>query len=300
MYWFFIRSLTKLIIYIDKFLNFFRIKDFLTKIHDGLEDVQYYNKDIEGKKIKFFCPTTRCLKRVNSLYQKEPETLNWINNFEKNLNINKEKIVFWDIGANIGLYSIYAAVKFTNIEIISFEPSTSNTRTLSRNISINKLYDKIKILPIALADKSNIISKIKETSFVEGSSMSTFGNNLNYMGVKTDDEKIKNQYQILGNSIDYLVENKTLKIPNYIKIDVDGIENLILRGATNTLKKKELVEISIELNPTNKEQYENIVENFKKNNFLLVESKNYNLIKNPNHKLNLNETVNSVFRKKSI
>ncbi len=297
MYWLLIRLLTRTIVSIDKFLNFFKIRDFQTKIHDALEDFQYYNNEIEGKRIKFFCPTTRCLKRVNSLYQKEPETINWINNFDKNFYLNKEKIVFWDIGANIGLYSIYAAVKFKNIEIISFEPSTSNTRTLSRNISINKLYDKIKILPIALTDKPNIISKIKETSFMEGSSMSTFNDDVDYMGNKIDNERIKNQYQILGNSIDYLVENKTLKIPNYIKIDVDGIENLILKGAMNTLKRKELIEISIELNPTKKDQYENIVKNLKENNFSLVKSENYNLIKNPNYKLKINETVNSIFRK---
>ena len=127
--------------------------------------------------------------------------------------------------------------------------------------------------------------------------MSTFNDDVDYMGNKIDNERIKNQYQILGNSIDYLVENKTLKIPNYIKIDVDGIENLILKGAMNTLKRKELIEISIELNPTKKDQYENIVKNLKENNFSLVKSENYNLIKNPNYKLKINETVNSIFRK---
>ena len=51
--------------------------------------------------------------------------------------------LFIDIGANIGLYSIYAAIKHSNSEVISFEPSTSNLRVLSRNISINKLEEKI-------------------------------------------------------------------------------------------------------------------------------------------------------------
>ena len=46
-------------------------------------------------------------------YSKEPETLDWIENFD-----DKGKIIFWDIGANIGLYSIYAAVKFENIDVI--------------------------------------------------------------------------------------------------------------------------------------------------------------------------------------
>ena len=58
------------------------------------------------------------------LFKKEPETISWINNFYK-FKINK-KIKFWDIGANIGVYSIYAGKKYKNIEIVSFEPSTSN------------------------------------------------------------------------------------------------------------------------------------------------------------------------------
>ncbi len=39
--------------------------------------------------------------RVNNIFTDEPETINWINNFDENNKIN-----FWDIGANIGLYSI--------------------------------------------------------------------------------------------------------------------------------------------------------------------------------------------------
>ena len=74
-----------------------------------------------------------------------------VNNFKNNK-------TFWDIGANIGIYSIYAATKFTKLKIIAFEPSTSNTRTLSRNISINNFDNKIKIFPIALCNKPNILS----------------------------------------------------------------------------------------------------------------------------------------------
>ena len=69
--------------------------------------------------------------------QKEPETLEWIDNFDSN-----GKTIFWDIGANIGLYSIYAATKFDSLDIFAFEPSTSNLRVLSRNISLNNFEKK--------------------------------------------------------------------------------------------------------------------------------------------------------------
>ena len=55
-------------------------------------------------------------------------------------------MIFWDIGANIGIYSIYAALKHQHIQVVSFEPSTSNLRILSRNISINNLDEKILLI----------------------------------------------------------------------------------------------------------------------------------------------------------
>ena len=86
--------------------------------------------------------------RINTFFTKEPETLAWIDNFE-----GDNKITFWDIGANIGIYSIYAALSHKNIQIISFEPSTSNLRVLSQNISKNNLSQKINICQFALTNQ---------------------------------------------------------------------------------------------------------------------------------------------------
>ena len=60
---------------------------------------------------------------------------------------------FWDIGANLFLPSIYAAKIHKNIDVVSFEPSSSNLRILSRNISINNLEDKIEINTLPLGTK---------------------------------------------------------------------------------------------------------------------------------------------------
>ena len=68
------------------------------------------------------------------------QALEWINTFDK------PKFIFWDIGSNIGLYSIYNAIKNENSKTISFELSTSNLRVLSRNISLNNLQNKIEIM----------------------------------------------------------------------------------------------------------------------------------------------------------
>ena len=59
--------------------------------------------DKDGRKYFYYVPTEFTLWRVQTLFSKEPETIKWINNF------NTEDI-FIDIGANVGIYTIYAAV----------------------------------------------------------------------------------------------------------------------------------------------------------------------------------------------
>ena len=282
------------LILIDVLLRkIFKWNQFLPRICDRIQSKQYYFKIIDNKQVSFFCPSSTTLYRVESLYTKEPETLNWLKNFKE---FNGKKINFWDIGANIGIYSIYAAIKFKNIEIICFEPSTSNTRTLSRNISINNLYDKIKIFPLALSDKENIISFFNETKFGEGSSISSFNSQLDEVGNLLDKERIKNQYNIFGTSIDYLLMNTILDCPNYIKIDVDGIEHLILNGAKLLLSNNNLRELSIEMNPDYTQQYNDINKIMKDNGFEKVIETNARLLTD-NYKLKLNETVNVIFKR---
>jgi len=286
---------SRFLIFIDLiFRKIFNRYQFLPSIHEEIESRQYYEKIIHNKKIIFFCPSPQTFGRVQSLHIKEPETLNWIDSFQPN---NSENMVFWDIGANIGLYSIYAAVKFKDIEIISFEPSTSNTRTLSRNISINNLENKISIFPLALSDKENIISYFNETRFSEGSSISNFNSDIDYRGEIVKENQIKNKYNLFGTSIDNLILNEILTVPNYIKIDVDGIEHLILKGAENLLKNKNLKELSIEMNPTYVKQYEFINNIMEENNFKKVASLNKRLLSDKNYKLKSNETVNEIFKR---
>ena len=132
---------------IKKIISSIFSKNILLIIRQFIEKNSYLKININSKIINFFCPNELTKWRVKTLYEKEPETLDWIDNFEQN-----KQIIFWDIGANIGLYSIYASVKFKNINVISFEPSSSNLRILSRNISINNLENKIKICQFPLSN----------------------------------------------------------------------------------------------------------------------------------------------------
>ncbi len=262
MYKIFLIASFKLIKLINKLFLIFGKNDFLVRVYANIQSELYINKKIEKNNVSFYVPSRACLLRVESLYTKESGTIDWINKFH-----NDKKIIFWDIGANIGLYSIYAAIKHNNIDITSFEPSTSNLRVLSRNISINKLFEKIKIFQPALTYKKNQFLKLNESSFKEGSSNSTFGENFDYS--KNLPLKIQNKYKIFGTSISYLLKENILEIPNYIKIDVDGIEHLIIRGADNFLGHKNLKEILVELNKDFKKQYDEVFNTLEKNNFIL-------------------------------
>ena len=132
-------------------------KGFLIFFKDFLETRSYTEIQISDNKLKFFTPNETNKWRVDTLFLKEPETLEWIDTFD-----NNKEFIFWDIGANIGLYSIYASIKHKNVSVVSFEPSTSNLRILSRNVSINKLQDKIKINQLPLTDIENKYQSMNE------------------------------------------------------------------------------------------------------------------------------------------
>jgi Na+-transporting NADH:ubiquinone oxidoreductase subunit NqrD len=80
----------------------------------------------------FYTPNAICKIRAETFSTKEPEILQWIDE-------NGDDKPFWDIGACIGLYSIYFA-KSCPGRVVSFEPSFFNLKQLAKNIFINKVY----------------------------------------------------------------------------------------------------------------------------------------------------------------
>ena len=232
--------LSKLIILFDEILYFIFRKNFRYHLYDLLRINSITKTLIKKKFFLLFNPSNLSKWRVDTFFSKEPETLKWIESFKKD-----SKIIFWDIGANIGLYSIYAAINFPKSRIISFEPSALNLNILSRNISLNNLEKQINIFQIGLTNINNKFFMMSETTLEEGGALNSFGKNYNFEGKKID--KI-NKYNIFGTKIDYLIFNNILKIPDYIKIDVDGTEHIILNGAKKTLKKNKIKSILVEVN----------------------------------------------------
>ena len=164
----------------------------------------------------------------------------------------------------------YAVVTHSNCQVISFEPSSNNLRVLTRNISINNLENNIKVFTNPLTNKSKKFLMMKHNEFIEGGALNSFGENFNFEG---KEQSYPMKYQLFGLSIKDILDDKILEIPDYIKIDVDGIEHLILSGAENYLKDPNIKSISVEINENFKTQFSNIIEIMKKIIFLFLEKK---------------------------
>ena len=172
--------------------------------------------------------------RIDTFSTKEPETLEWIDSFPDNS-------ILWDIGANVGLYSIYAA-KAKNCNVVAFEPSVFNLELLARNIFLNNLNKQIIIFPLPLTSKLGP-NKMSLTTMEWGGALSSFGENYGWDGKPINDIFTFNTF---GFSMDQAISIMKLPQPDYIKMDVDGIEHIILAGGKTILKniKSILVEIN--------------------------------------------------------
>ena len=274
-----------LLVFLDKIFKIITKRSILIWFNDFIQERSYKSIKILGKEIKFFVPNQLLEWRVDTYFSKEPETLEWIDSFQE-----KENLIFWDIGANIGLYSIYNSLKHPKSTTIAFEPSSSNLRVLTRNISINNLEKNIKVVSIPLTNKENIFQEMKEGQFIEGGALNSFGERFDFEGK----EFIPNmKYNLLGTTINYFLENSILDIPDYIKIDVDGIEHLILEGGDKFLNDKKVKSLSIEINENFKEQYDKVLNLMNKYEFKLLHKKQNDDIYSEKFK----NTYNYIFKK---
>jgi FkbM family methyltransferase len=209
-----------------------------------IEDINH--KSIEGKDIKlsFYTPNSLCLFRAKTFSNKEPETLSWIEEF------GKDEAVLFDIGANVGLYSIYHN-KLNNGKCFAFEPSFFNLKLLLKNINLNDCQDLTNVITNPLSNHTGL-SNFKYGSSIEGGALSAFG-----VGYGYDGKRIENNLDlnVIGFSLDKMISNKLINIiPNIVKLDVDGIEHIIIEGGKETLTHPDCKSILVEVNDNFEEQ----------------------------------------------
>lgn len=185
-------------------------------------------------KLRFSTPNSLCDWRAKTFPAKEPETLVWIESIP-------EGAVLWDVGANVGLYAVYAARK-RNCRVWAFEPSVFNLELLARNIVLNGLTDLVCVVPLALSDQLGA-SRLRMTTTEWGGALSTFGKDFGW-----DGKAIRQvfEFQTIGVSMEDAIQRLAIPQPDYIKMDVDGLEHLILKGGSGALRgiKGILIEVN--------------------------------------------------------
>lgn len=185
--------------------------------------------------VRFYCPGTLPVWRARTLLNKEPETIEWIDSFSANS-------VLWDIGANVGAYSLYAGLK--RHTVLAFEPAFHNYYALNKNIEINDMAEQVWGLCVALYDR-NVLDSFYINATAIGSADHNFFDPVDWRGLTY---RPGLRQGMIGITIDNFISMFMPPFPNYMKIDVDGAEEKIIDGAQKTLTDSRLRSVLIELN----------------------------------------------------
>ena len=171
-----------------------------------------------------------------NMFTSDPEVTEWIDKFPKNSSL-------LDIGANVGVYSLYAAHLSHNV--IALEPESLNFACLNLNIKDNNFDNKITAYPFCAYDRE-MVSHLNLKVMKFGGSGNSFARNITENG-----EEFKPIYKqgSISTTVDKFLTNIDIKGVNFIKIDVDGNELNVINGMTKLLKTETLKSIHIELNP---------------------------------------------------
>lgn len=184
--------------------------------------------------LAFCSPTARALLDPLNFPGDEPETVAWIDDFIK------DGEVMWDIGANIGLYALYAAL-VPGIRVLAFEPGAGSFAALMKNVELNAMGDRIAAYCLAF-DEATGLDVLHMMDTGAGHSMHAFGAD------EAADWPVTPPFSqaCLGFTIDDFCRIFDPPPPDHVKLDVDGNEAKIIRGGRRTLVGAKTVMVEIE------------------------------------------------------
>ena len=187
----------------------------------------------------------RLLLRVHSVSErsrlkscaKEPRTVRWIEE-----NTSKYR-VFYDIGANVGAYSLIAASVAEDMKVFAFEPSFSTYGTLVKNTLLNRLEQRVHTYPVALANHTGE-TRIHMSSIASGAAEHSVDRPVDMYGEVFTPMAVLG---VLAFQMDAFRKMFELPCPEFLKIDVDGNELEVLLGGAQTLSNPALRSILVEV-----------------------------------------------------
>jgi FkbM family methyltransferase len=208
--------------------------------------------DTKAGPLVFAGASVRAMHDAHGFNKDEPETVAWIESLP-------QEAIFWDIGANVGLYAIYAAKR--GIPVLAFEPAASTLAVLTRNIELNQVSDKVAAYGIALSDETKLDALYMDAARTEaGHAVHSFGTRRTVAG----DIEGGFQQATIGYTADAFAAQFGAPKPTHVKLDVDGIEAEILRGAAGLMRetvRELMVEIYDDMNPAQAKEIREAVAN---------------------------------------
>ncbi|MGI9111672.1 MAG: FkbM family methyltransferase [Gaiellaceae bacterium] len=179
--------------------------------------------------------TSKELRRFTS--ERDPGMMSWILSFEPD-------DVFYDIGANVGGVTMaVAGIHGRLVTTVAIEPSFGSFESLARNLSSNKLLGFVIPLQVALLDRTGL-ERMNYRSTAAGASLHAIGDAVDYEGREFAPVEVQ---LIPTYALDDLIGTLKLPLPTRIKIDVDGYEESVLRGAGRTLSGGSVRELFVEV-----------------------------------------------------
>jgi len=145
--------------------------------------------------------------------------------------------VVYDCGANLGLYCRYLIGVLGAGRAVAFEPSPDNRALLAENLALGGITDRVTVMPMALGDEDGMAEfQVDDMQSASGTLSKVTGGepcvgrrNLG-LGPLTE--------QVLCRRLDTVVAEEGLPLPDVIKLDVEGAEGLLLRGAAGLLRER--------------------------------------------------------------
>jgi len=190
----------------------------------------------EGVQIGWHTPSMHLKWRVDSLFTKEPCTIDWIAGMGRG-----EVLV--DVGANVGMYTVWAA-KTRGLRVYAFEPEAQNYGLLNRNIVLNGLGGSVKAYCVALSDQAGF-SELHLSEFRAGGSCHSLGEQVDF---KHQPARPAFSQGCISARLDDLVRDGVVPAPQHIKVDVDGFEPKVIAGAAEVLRGGKVRSLLVEVN----------------------------------------------------
>lgn len=203
------------------------LKEFYYRVNYRFSEkvVRYELHDVN---VRFHTVTYAEFRRFQSLMGEDAVMKDLLQNLEPS-------DVFFDVGANVGTYSCFAAEKLDSGQVIAFEPEPTNANRLRENESLND--QEIELHRLALSDaRGDVPLELDEPAVGAGQHSLAH-------------ERSSRTIEIVQEVGDRLVNRGDVPVPTVLKIDVEGAEMKVLNGLMETLDRDSCRLVYCEVHP---------------------------------------------------